>query len=256
MPFLALPWAGFSTGMAVSASALAGTVTGSLGGAWAGTAALVTDRFAKSENRNGDLVADASMWLAQQNQAMRMTADFNLRHLFNGGDLGGYDLADFLQFGSFLIDYDFLDYHRISNVQQTSMVIDRLWKEDRVYILDIDSAKHSHVDSGTTCGNNEFRLTDNAGTDIRDARKVCLSEYPNREFWIFSWPRDGEAQAGAAKLVKDWYPPEKQRRARGIAGAADIDSVSLGFDWEVSHATTVLLTAVAVSIKACKDPVT
>lgn len=223
MSFLALP---LTIAGGPIAGPTAGAVAGGIGGAWAGTTALVTDGFAGNEHRNEALVADAQYWLAHQDRLMKETANFNLRHLFNGGRLGsGYDLADFFQFGSFLIDPDPQDLHRLTSVQQTSIALDRIWREDRVYII-------AQMDP---C-NDGMLLRDIVGDVIEDSKMVCLpDDYPDLTFYVYSAPKDPKA-AATSMTQERWYNDGLPRThwARNVPGRELIDNGWNAMNWTVS----------------------
>lgn len=218
LPLMAAP-AGIMDIGAVEAATAAGVV----GGAWAGATSLVVDGMPKDEHAHDDLVEDAGYWLGQTSTAMRATNEFNTRHLFNGGKLGNhYSIADYLQFGGFLETDDSIDLGEMVLSQQRSMIVDRVWKKDRAYIVT------RWVDR---CDVNVLQLTrEKNGGPVWDSKIVCLPAYPQIAFYVYTAPMDPDA---VNPNVPDWYPDTDQD-AKAVPGKGSFDSVWHGITWEVS----------------------
>lgn len=221
---------GVAAGTAFAASAAtygataAGAIAG-MSGAWAGATSLWMDGAPNDEHRNEQLIMDAQYWVGHQGQMIRRGTDFNYRHLMNGGSLGNeYNLADFFQWGGFLVEHDPLKLGEMIQQQQYSLAADRILKEDRVYIL-------RYTNRGA-CSSQQ--LMSSKGEAVGDSKLVCLPELPNDSFFVYSAPKDYHALNG--ELPHDhskWYRGE-DRRVRGVAGIELLESGWKGFNLQVS----------------------
>ena len=209
------PVIGATVGEVTVMSSLRGGELAGLSGGFAGGATMMLDEFPQNEERNDALEANMQYWLARNSFMVRKTTEFNYQHLFNGGALGGnYTLADYLQVGNFADEFDPTELSRWMYKQQWAMVVDRIWKDDRVYIIQYTA----------DCATQD--LYTEGGERVEHARKVCLDSYPGQTFFVYAAPKDPACTNDQTKdKYKDWYRQKDSAvdRIRSVNGGEDFD---------------------------------